>query len=296
MLNEKAVEGYVYHDTIRRRKDGALVPVSISAAPIIIKGQLSGFVGTYKDISDLKSAEEKLAVMNEKLRVVGGLTRHDVRNKLAIITGNTYLMRKKLKDRPEVTEGLEDVESASTIIVKLLEFARDYERLGLEELTYVDLEDSIEKAVSLFTETDQAKIANGCHGLNVLADSLLTKLFYNLIDNSLKHGSHVTHIEIGCEESGNELKLIYEDNGVGIAQEAKQKLFTEGYTTGKGSGHGLYLIKKIMEAYGWSIQETGSPGNGTRFIIVIPKSNRLGKQNYKFSQPEASLEPSGGEA
>jgi PAS domain S-box-containing protein len=288
MLNEKAVGGYVYHDTVRRRKDGSLVPVSISAAPIVIKGQLSGLVGTYKDISDLKSAEEKLAVMNEKLRVVGGLTRHDIRNKLSIVTGNAYLMKRKLKDHPEATEDVEELESACAAIVQLLEFARDYERLGLEELTYVDLKDSIEKAVSLFTNTDQTKIVNECHGLTVLADSLLSKLFYNLIDNSLKHGSHVTRIGISCEESKDELRLVYEDNGVGITQEAKAKLFSEGYTTGKGSGHGLYLIRKMMEAYGWSIREKGLPGVGARFVIAIPKLNKQGKENYRIRQPEGS--------
>jgi PAS domain S-box-containing protein len=283
MLNEKAVGGYVYHETVRRRKDGSFVPVSISAAPIVIKGQLSGTVGTYKDISDLRSAEQKLAVMNEKLRVVGGLTRHDIRNKLSVITGNTYLMKKKLKDHPEVLSSAKEMEFATAAIVELLEFARDYERLGVEELTYVDLEDSVGKAASLFMNNDRTKIANQCHGLIVLADSLLSKLFYNLIDNSLKHGSHVTRIGISCEESEDGLRLVYEDDGVGIAQEAKPKLFSEGYTTGNGTGYGLYLIKKMMEAYGWSIQETGLPGKGARFVIAIPKLNQQGKENYRLT-------------
>jgi signal transduction histidine kinase len=238
-------------------------------------------VGMYNDISDLKGAEEKLAVMNEKLRVVGGLTRHDVRNKLSIVTGNTYLLKRGLKDRPQAIDGLKDVELACAAIVKLLEFARDYERLGVEDLTYVDLEDSVEKAVSLFTNIDKTRIVNECHGLTVLADSLLSKLFYNLIDNSFKHGGRVTCIGIRFEESGDELKLVYEDNGVGITDEAKPKLFSEGYTTSKGSGYGLYLIKKMMEAYGWGIQETGSPGKGTQFVIAIPKLNKQGKENYR---------------
>jgi len=289
MLNEKAVGGYVYHETVRRRKDGSSVPVSISAAPIVIKGQLSGTVGTYKDISDLRSAQVKLALMNEKLRVVGGLTRHDIRNKLSVITGNTYLMKKKLKDHPEVLGGFEDIEFATAAIVGLLEFARDYERLGVEELSYVDLEDSIEKAVSLFMSNDQTKIANHCHGLTVLADSLLSKLFCNLIDNSLKHGAHVTMMDISCEESGDALSLVYEDDGVGIAQEEKPKLFSEGYTTGNGSGYGLYLIKKMMEAYGWNIQETGVPGKGARFVIAIPKLNQQGKENFRPTDHKSLL-------
>jgi PAS domain S-box-containing protein len=102
-LDKKAVDGYVYHDTVRTRKDGSAVSVSISAAPIFIQGQLCGYLGLYKDISqlketerELKSALERVRIANEKLRVVGGLTRHDVRNKLSAITGNAYLLKKQL--------------------------------------------------------------------------------------------------------------------------------------------------------------------------------------------------------
>jgi signal transduction histidine kinase len=79
------------------------------------------------------------------------------------------------------------------------------------------------------------------------------------------------------------LKLIYEDDGVGIPQDAKSKLFTEGFTTGKGSGYGLYLIGRIMDVYGWTIDETGVPGKGAQFTINIPKAKPDGKQNYKLS-------------
>jgi PAS domain S-box-containing protein len=280
MLDKKAAGGYVYHDTIRRRKDGALIPVSVSAAPIFIRDRLVGYIGVYKDISQQKTAEAKLALTNEKLRVVGSLTRHDAKNKLSIINGNAFLMKKKLKDHPEVTEDLVELESACTMIVQLLDFARDYERLGVEELTYVDVEDSVQKAASHFPNIDGTKIVNECHGLTVLADSLLRQLFYNLMDNSLKHGGHVTRIRISYEDSENQLRLVYEDDGIGIPEGAKPKLFTEGFTTGKGSGYGLYLTRKMVEVYGWTIQETGTPERGARFIMTLPQRDNQGKQRY----------------
>ncbi len=280
MLDKKAVDGYVYHDTVRMRKDGSLVPVSVSAAPVSISNQLLGYIGVYKDISQQKNAEEKLAAMNEKLRVIGGLTRHDVRNKLSIIMGNTYINKKRLMDHPEAIESFKDIESACDLIVRIFDFAKDYERLGVEELTNVDVEDAVKKAASFFPDLQGVNIANKCHGLSVLADSLLRQLFYNLIDNSLKYGQKTTIIRIRYEESETHLQLIYEDDGVGISQEVKSRIFSEGVTTGKGSGYGLYLIKKMMEVYGWTIQETGKPGKGARFIITIPKTSRNGKENY----------------
>jgi signal transduction histidine kinase len=119
--------------------------------------------------------------------------------------------------------------------------------------------------------------------LTVLSDSLLRQLFYNLIDNSLKYGEKLSQIRIHCEKAeGNQLRLIYEDDGVGISQDAKPKLFDEGYTTGKGSGYGLYLIKRMMEVYGWTIQETGTPGKGARFTMAMPEKNQNGKENYQL--------------
>ena len=281
MLNDKAVQGYVYHNTFRRRKNGSLVPVSISAAPIVVGGRLVGYVGMYKDISELRNAEKKLETMNEKLRVVGGLTRHDVRNKLSTIKGNIYLDKKKLADHPEVLQSFKDMESACEQIVRIFEFAKDYERLGVEELTYVDMEKIVDEAVSLFPNLLGIRISNGCRGLVVLADSLLRQLFYNLIDNTLKHGGKATQIRIHYKiTNGNQLQLFYEDNGVGIQSDEKRKLFREGHTTGKGSGYGLYLIGKMMEVYGWTIQEIGTSGEGAHFIITMPKANPSGKENY----------------
>jgi PAS domain S-box-containing protein len=284
MLDRKAVGGHVYHDTVRMRKGGSLIPVSISAAPIFIQGQLAGYIWVYKDVSAQKSAEKKLALMNEKLRVVGGLTRHDVRNKLSIITGNIFLNRKRLTDHPETFESFKDMESACEQIVRIFDFAKDYEMLGVEELKYVDVEKIVNEAVSLFPSLHGAQIVNRCHGLTVLADSLLRQLFYNLIDNSLKHGHKVSAIRMYRGKDGeNMLKLVYEDDGVGIPADEKLRLFKEGYSDGKGSGYGLYLIKKIAEVYGWTMRETGESGKGAQFVITIPETDSNGKMNYRIA-------------
>jgi len=232
-------------------------------------------------MSNLDRAQ-KLDTLNEKLRVVGGLTRHDVRNKLSAITGNAYLLKKRLAGNKEAFDKLVDMEKAVQQTTQIFDFARAYEMLGAEELVYTDVEKTVNDAVSLFTNQNDVKVINNCRGLTVLADSLLTQLFYNLIDNSLKYGQKTTAIEIHFEKTDQDsLKLVYEDNGVGIPATEKPKLFKEGYSTGGGTGYGLYLIKKITEVYGWTIQETGTPGRGAQFTIRIPKANNHGKQNYQ---------------
>ncbi len=289
MLGRKAMEGYAHSDTVRMRKDKSLVSVSISAAPVIVRDQLEGYVGVYKDISRLKKAEEelretmeKLQVMNEKLRVVGSLTRHDIRNKLTAVTGNTYLARKKLPENSEVLEYLGQIEASAEQTVRVLDFAKTYEMLGVEQLDFVDVEKTINDAISLHSGLNEIKVMNDCHGLTVLADSLLRQLFYNLIDDSLKYGKKLTSIRIHYEEKSDHLNIIYEDDGVGIPASEKPKLFNQGYSTGGSTGYGLYLIKKMTEVYGWTIKENGEAGRGAVFFMTIPKTNESHRTNYKL--------------
>jgi signal transduction histidine kinase len=106
-------------------------------------------------------------------------------------------------------------------------------------------------------------------------------MFYNLIDDTLKHGENVSQIRVYHEEGENQLKLVYEDDGVGIPENEKELIFREGY--GKGTGYGLYLIKKICETYDWTIKETGKQGKGAQFTIAIPKTIKNGKKSYRIN-------------
>jgi len=123
-------------------------------------------------------------------------------------------------------------------------------------------------------------MVNNCHGVTILADSLLRQLFYNLIDNSLEHGEKVSQIRIYHEVGKDKQKLIYEDDGVGIPKTEKEKIFKEGY--GKETGYGLWLVRKICEVYGWTIRETGKQGKGAQFTIIIPKVLGSGKPSYQL--------------
>ena len=157
-----------------------------------------------------------------------------------------------------------------------------YEMVGIEELTYSNAEKAFNEAVTLFSGVEHIKFKNECNGLIVLSDSLLTQLFYNLIHNSLVHGQTVNQIRLYFIEEENQLKLIYTDNGIGISDDEKIQIFNEGY--GKGTGYGLYLIKKICGAYGWTIQENGIHNKGAQFIMTIPKTNNKTELLYRLER------------
>jgi len=106
-------------------------------------------------------------------------------------------------------------------------------------------------------------------GLEVFADPLVEKVFYNLMDNSLRHGgANVSTINISMIDVGGDLKITYQDDGEGIRSSDKDKLFTRGY--GKNTGLGLFLSREILSITGITICENGEPGKGARFEITVP--------------------------
>ncbi|MFW6117824.1 MAG: MEDS domain-containing protein, partial [Thermoproteota archaeon] len=248
--------------------------------PKVFSARLRGEVtqGHYesvrKDIIQRNKIKKERDKISEKLEVVGKLARHDVQNKLSTINNNLYLAQTKLADGPpEVQEYLEEIKEAVDQANKIFDFAKTYEQLGTQELQPMDVGESVEEALPpLFSELKERGIdlTNECGGLTVKADKLLPRLFYNLLQNSLQHGGETLNkIRIHPQKTEEGLTIIYEDDGVGIPEEEKEKIFQEGY--GRGTGYGLYLIQKMCEVYGWTIHETGTPGEGGQFLITTPK-------------------------
>jgi signal transduction histidine kinase len=251
------------------RRDGTIIPCEVSARVIESEGSKL-ILNVARDITERKKAEAGLAAVNEKLRVVGKLTRHDVRNKLATISSNIYLLRKQYGGNPEIVRYLDSIDSAVTLSNRLFDFTSLYEKIGAQEQTQIDIEKCFDEAVALFPNMSGIKVFNEAHGLVVVADSLLRQIFYNLVDNSLRHGKGVTEIHLHYAREKNQTRLYYEDNGVGVPDKNKLKIFAEHFTTNGGTGLGMSAIRKIMEVYNWTILETGTPGKGVRFEINIP--------------------------
>lgn len=218
---------------------------------------------------ELKESHKHIEIVNEKLHVVGSLTRHDVSNKLMAARANAYLLKKKLKDNPELLKYIDAIDEAFNQSSRIFVFSHLYEKIGAEKPTIVNVAEQFNLATTLRSH-NQVEIVNKTVGLTILADSMLQQLFYTLIDNSLKHGKTVNKIQLSYTQNEKETKLIYEDNGVGISQENKSKIFSEGFTTG-GSGLGLKLVKRMIEVYGWTISEEGEVGKGAKFVITIPR-------------------------
>jgi signal transduction histidine kinase len=105
-------------------------------------------------------------------------------------------------------------------------------------------------------------------GFQIYADPLIEKVFYNLVENSIRHGGKVTSINVSVQKTSAGLSVIYEDNGNGIPVESKEQIFERGY--GAHTGFGLFLSREILAITDILITENGEPGEGARFEFIIP--------------------------
>jgi len=275
-IRQRIQSGLVEIVTTRKRKDGVEIPLLLSGSPVCTGHKVIGSMVVFKDIGDIITVQEELSqalhkaqLLNEKLQVVGSLTRHDVRNKLSTVTGYAYLLKKRYFDKADVIECLSKMEQSVKDSMKIFDFAKTYEQIGVEELDDMDVEQTVNEAKLMFSELP-FKVINDCQGLTVQADSLLRQLIYNLIDNTKKYGKKTTTARLHYHKKANKVILTYEDDGVGIPLENKDLIFKQGFSTGGSTGFGLFLSKKMVEFYGWTITEEGKPDKGAKFIITIP--------------------------
>jgi len=238
-----------------------------TAAPIrSARGTIIGAVETLEDITERKSTEEGLLRANNKLTMLNNITRHDILNQLTGLT--TYIeLAKKVSTDPVLLGYLRKGEEAAEAIRWQIEFTRTYQDIGAQAPKWQVLADVIGSAIrQLNPRGIEITVANSA--VEIFADPLIEKVFYNLMENSLRHGDHLTRVDFSVRETKEELVVIYSDDGAGITLEDKKKLFQKGF--GKHTGLGLFLSKEILSITGLSITENGRPGNGVQFEITMP--------------------------
>ena len=151
----------------------------------------------------------------------------------------------------------------------MIQFTKEYEQIGVYAPAWQDcrtLVDTAEKEAPL----GQVVVNNDLpEGMEVFADSLLVRVCYNLMDNAVRYGGKITTIRFSVEEHDGDHIIVCKDDGVGIPAEEKENIFDLGF--GKNTGLGLFLSREILDITGITITETGEPGKGARFEMVVPK-------------------------
>jgi CheY-like chemotaxis protein len=95
--------------------------------------------------------------------------------------------------------------------------------------------------------------------------------------------AHAINKSVEAKKAGEILEES-EQKYVGRPTENKKLLFKEGFSTSGSTSYGLFLIKKMVDVYGWQIKENGEPSKGAKFTMTIPKFNSNGKENFRLTK------------
>jgi signal transduction histidine kinase len=243
----------------------------VRAFPIRNAGGDVQYVVEYvRDITDRKQTEEALKEANRKLHLLSSITRHDILNKVSVLLLNLAHAKTKSQD-PTMAVYIAKLESAAMAIKEQIEFTRVYQDLGSHEPHWHNLDHVISRLqipLSLSVHADLPHV-------EIFADPILKKVFYNLLDNAVRHGQKVSTITVSAREGPHGLVISWQDDGVGIPAQEKEKIFSQDY--GKHTGLGLFLAAEICSVTGITLKETGEPGTGARFEMLVPPGS------YRFT-------------
>ncbi len=236
-----------------------------------------------KHLEDLVAERTEKLKSAEHLAVIGataGMVGHDIRNPLTAITGAVYLAKKDLNYFPDsdakdsLKKNLDLIGNQTVYVNKIVEDLQDYTRPLNPDLKKIDVEQTIQAALSALGTSDNITIA-------ILIDEnfpklktdplYLQRILANLLNNAVQampNGGKLT-IKATCKNDTAIISL--EDTGEGIPEEVRDKLYTPLITTkSKGQGFGLAVVKRLTDALGGTVTFESKVGQGTKFVIELP--------------------------
>ncbi len=269
------------------RKDGRERFVIFGATPIIWKGRkvLYGFM---RDITPLKRMQLELERKNREMIDLTNTIAHDLRNPLTGVKGILELHYAEAKEKKEEKEeaidalALKEIDYMQGLLEDMLELSRVDSDFSTSEWKQVALDSLVGKITELLKpQMDRRKIRFSFtgSGIRVLADERsLEKVLMNLIGNAIAYMGAQPNpsVSVSCHEDEKEVTVKITDNGMGIPEESLPFIFEKfrrGSNVGsiKGSGLGLSIVKKAVEAHGGTIRVESKVGTGSTFVFTIPR-------------------------
>jgi DNA-binding response OmpR family regulator/anti-sigma regulatory factor (Ser/Thr protein kinase) len=264
--------------TGKGREDVAIDALNAGANYYIQKGadlqsQFALLVGIVEEVQRarvsskaLAESERLLRISNRRLDLLGSITRHDTLGGVIAAEAFVELARSEadpVKAQTYLSKAKTSLEKARVII----EVARTYQINGAMDIKWDSLRSVLDRS-SKSVHMNGVTYSNTTNDWQILVDPLLEMVCANIITNSVRHGRNVTKIVARSELVDDGLDLIIEDDGCGIAEEDKERIF--GLLTPAGAPHGLAIARRILEAEMIQIREAGTCGSGARFVLHFP--------------------------
>jgi PAS domain S-box-containing protein len=301
-------------ETVRKRKDGILLPVSVTGASVEINGRVAGVYAIYRDITDIKNAEEKLLHSKEaaesanraKSIFLANMS-HEIRTPMNAILGYAQLMQKDSTLSPEQHRNLDIICRSGDHLLNLINDVLEMSKieagriiLHTETIHLTAFLEDIRRMFSLRTGAKGLVLEIICDETipaNIRVDGgKLRQVLINLLGNAVKFTDR-GKISLRLAALGRNpfaeipnfpewmLHIEVEDTGVGIPTTDLEIIFQsfEQIDTGasrEGTGLGLAITQEYVRLMGGEIRVESLPGKGSRFFFSIPVSDAAPEQEY----------------
>ena len=305
---ERVLERAARHGSITAEREYLFRPgdterlVSVSAAPVLQHGVVTGAVAVVRDVTTRRALEHQLT-QADKLRALGELAAgvaHNFNNMLAAIMSRSELLAAEVP-HPQVAEAVDYIlraaEDGAAMIRRIQAFAQRAHTglrvaIEAEEL----LRDAIAVSEPRWRNAAQRRGATVSMHLDVLGTPVvfgdpgeLREVLVNLINNAADALPHGGCIEVGCRPQGDRVELWVRDNGVGMPPEVQQHIFEPFFTTKgtEGTGLGLAVSYGIVASHGGTLRVESEPGRGTTMRLWLPSAPAVESEVTAMSSPAA---------
>ncbi len=294
-----------HFETIRRRKDGSPIEISLTISPIRnADGRVIGTSKIARDIGDRRRYEQELLLADRKKDEFIATMAHELRNPLAPLTASLHLIQMSGYSGHVPRNTLEMMQRQVGHLTRLVEDLLDLSRLshGTIELKkeVLTLDDIVNDAIEIVGPGIEAK---GHHlelalpqNLQLIGDrTRLVQVLANLLNNASKFTPKSGLVKLTAGRDADQVRICVKDNGIGIAREHQERVFgmftrvQNGSGADGGMGIGLALARHLVALHNGSISlHSDGPGQGTEFIVVLPLDVAVGAP--AISQHSAPLQ------
>lgn len=281
LMHERLRQGeHIEHfETVRRRKDGKLIHMSLSYSPVRdTQGRVVAVSTIGRDITERKEMEQ---MKDEMISAVS----HEMRTPLTAMLGYTELMLANEVSADRQKEYLRIIlresKRLNALIGNFLDLQRLRSRAPALTCLPLPLRPLLDETMALFAGvSERHRITLRCPpDLSLLCgdDQQLGQVFNNLVSNAVKYSPEGGDVTVAARREGDSVVITVKDEGIGMPPQALEKIFERFYRVDNtarrefgGTGLGLALVREIVRAHGGKVWVESTLGKGSTFFVSLP--------------------------
>ncbi|QKY18889.1 ATP-binding protein [Halolamina sp. CBA1230] len=252
----------------------------LSVSPFTAGGVTTGRLVTVSDVTERETYRRRLEEKTEQLEALNRVVRHDIRNDMTVVRGWAETLSPHVDEAGQ--DALERVLRKSEHVIELTETAREFaESLSGEAIEprptelRRHLETELEAVQGTFPDAE-FRVDGEVLAVSVLANEMLASTFRNLLENAVRHNdSETPEITVDTAETDDTVRVRIADNGPGIPDEQKERVFGRGEKglDSPGSGIGLYLVHTLTDQFGGDVWIEDNDPRGAVFVVELVKAD-----------------------